>query len=211
MGIYYDSFDIKLDIHLSFNEAHQVDGGMEQREEDSSHPHSSHPVIPSCSLADDLNSLDISDTDREDTERNLEGGGGFHRSQFTDKGGGEAEGAVGHTITAITDELHPPMTGAMEQSKPAEHQGGDLCLAQERERKQEDDGKSIEATKMEVEGEDEEEEILTEGDSSFYQKALWADVEEQPLQQEALVESQVITEFVAYYFSICCVFYMYIL
>lgn len=203
MCIYYYSFDIKLDIHLSFNEAHQVDGGMEQREEDSSHSHSSHPVIPSCSLADDLNSLGVSDTDREDTERNLEGGGGFHRSQFTDKGVGEAKGAVGYTISAITDELHPPTTGAMEQSKPAEHQGGDLCLAQERERKQEDDGKSIEAMKMEVEGEDEEEEKLTEG-----QKALWADVEEQPLQQEALVESQVITEFVAYYFSICSAFYM---
>lgn len=208
MGVYYDLFDIKLDIHLSFNEAHQVDGGMEQREEDSSHSHSSYPVIPSCSQADKLNSLDISDTGREATERNLEGGGGFDRSQFTDKGGGEAEGAVGRTISAITDELHTPTTGAMEQSKPAEHQGGDLCLAQERERKQEDDGKSIEAMKMEVEGEDEEEEKPTEKDSSFCQKALWADVEEQLLQQEALVEIQVMTEFVDYYFSKCYAFYM---
>lgn len=179
---------------------------MEQRAEDSSHSQSSHPVIPSRNLADGLNSPDTSEKDGDDPDRELEGRDGFHGSQLTDRQGrdregGEAEGGVGYTISVTRNELHPSTTRGMEQSKPAEQQGGDIGLAQEREAKREveerDEEEAAEALEMEDEGDDEEEEKPKEGDTPFSQKALpvetlvsGADVEEQQLHWEALAEEK---------------------
>lgn len=160
---------------------------MEQRAEDSSHFQSGHPIIPSCNLADGLNSPDISGKDREDPDRELGERECFHGSQLTDRQGrdreqGEAEGGVGYSISVIRNELHPSSTGRMEQSKPAEQQGGDLGLAQERKAKREVEERAKEeaakALEMEDEGEDEEEEKPK------------ADVEEQQLHQVALAEEK---------------------
>lgn len=89
----------------------------------------------------------------------------------------------------------------MDQSKPAELQGGDLGLAPEKEAKREEEERDVEeaaeALEMEEEGEDEEEEKQKEGDSPFFQKALpvetlvsGAEVEVQQLHQEALAEEK---------------------
>ncbi|XP_044063729.1 consortin isoform X2 [Siniperca chuatsi] len=182
--------------------ARQVDGGMEKRAEDSSRSQSSHPVKPSINLADGLNSPEISEKDREDPDRVLEGRDCFQGSQLTDKQGsdsegGEAEGGVGYTTSVIGNELHPCTAGEMDQSNPAEQQGGDLALAQEKEAKREEEERDVEeaaeAMEMEDEGEDEEEEKQKERDSHFCQKALsvetlvsGAEVEVQQLHQEAL-------------------------
>lgn len=199
--------------------ARQVDGGMEQRAEDSSCPQSSHPVIPSINMCDGLNSPEISEKDREDPDRELEGGEGFHGSQLTDKQrrsnreGGEAEGGAGYTISVIGNELLPSTAGEMDQSKPAEQQGGDLGLAQEKEAKREEEQRDVEeaaeALEMEDEGEDEEEEKQKERDSPFCQKALpvetlvsGAEVEEQQLHQEALAEEKLHEE-TQVYIRIC--------
>lgn len=175
---------------------------MDQRAEDSSHSQSSHPVIPSGDLADGLNSPDISEKDRKDPDRGLEGGDSFRGSQLTvregmDKKGGEAEGGVGYTISVESNEQHPSTTEGMEQSKPAEQQGGDLGLAQEREANREvkDEKEASEALVMDDEEEDEEEEKVKEGDSASSHKSLpvetlvsEADVEEQQLHHEVLTE-----------------------
>ncbi|XP_051235147.1 consortin isoform X1 [Dicentrarchus labrax] len=183
--------------------ARQVDRGMEHKErgEDSSCSQSGHPVIPSIKLVDGLNSPEISEKDREDPDRELEGRDSFHESQLTDKQGrdgegGEAEGGVGYATSIMGNELHPSTAGEMDQSKPAEQQGGDLGLAQEKEVKREEEERDVEeaadALEMEDEGEDEEEEKQKVRDSPFCQKALpvetlvsGAEVEEQQLHQEA--------------------------
>ncbi|XP_073320291.1 consortin [Pagrus major] len=190
--------------------ARQVDDGMEQRAEDSSHSQSSRPVVPSINLTDGLKSPEISEKDREDPDRELEGRDSFHRSQLTDRqgsnrGGGEAEGGVGYTIPVIGNALHPSSSGEMDQSKPAEQQGGDLGLAQEKEeRREEEEGdveEAAEALEMEEEGEDEEEEKQKERGSPLCQEALpvetlvsGAEVEAQQLHQEALAEEKESTE-----------------
>nr|XP_046239869.1 consortin isoform X2 [Scatophagus argus] len=183
--------------------ARQVDG---ERAEDSCHFQSSHPVIPSINLVDRLSSPEISEKDREDPDRELKERDGLNGSQLTDRQGsdreeGEKEGGEGHAISVIRNELHPSTAGEMDQPKPAEQQGGDFGLAQEREANREegetDKEETAEALEMEDEGEDEEEERLKEGHSSFCQKALpvetlvsGAEVETQQLQQEALAEEQ---------------------
>lgn len=174
---------------------------MEQRAEDSSHSQSSHPVTPS-DLADGLNSPDTLEKDRKDPDRGLEEWDGFCGSQLTvrqgrDKKGGEAEGGIGCTISVERHEQHPSTTGGMEQSKPAEQQGGDLGLAQEREANREvkdrDVKEASEVLEMDDEEEDEEEEKLKEGDIALSRNTLpvealvsGAEVEEQQL--EALTE-----------------------
>lgn len=179
---------------------------MEQRAEDSSHSQSSHPVIPSGDIADGLNSPDTLEKDRKDPDRGLEGRDSFCGSQLTvrqgrDKKGGEAEGGIGYTISVERHEQHPSTTGGMEQSKPAEQQGGDLGLAQEREANREVKDRDVkeapEALELEMddEEEDEDEEKPKEGDITLSQNSLpvevlvsGADVEERQLHQEALTE-----------------------
>lgn len=176
--------------------AGQGDGEMEQRAEDSSHFQSGHPVIPSCNLADGLNSPDISGKDREDPDRELGESEGFHGSQLSDRERGETEGGVGYSVSIIRNELHPSTTGEMEQSKPAEQQGGDLGLRQERKAKREveerDKEEAAKTLAMEDEGDDEEEEKPKEG-NNFSQKThpmenlvSGANVEEQQLHQAVL-------------------------
>ncbi|XP_071344192.1 consortin isoform X2 [Trachinotus anak] len=190
----------------SFTSAHQVDGGIEKRAKDTSHSQSSDPVIPSINLADRLNSPESSEKDGDDPDRELDVRDGLHWSQLTDKQGsnregGEAEGGQGHTISAIGNGLHPSTAGEMDQSKPAEQQGGDLGPAEGKEAKREEEGRGVEeaaeALQMEDEGEDEEEEKQKEADSAFCQKALpvetlvsGAEVEVQQLHQEALAEEK---------------------
>ncbi|XP_040893155.1 consortin [Toxotes jaculatrix] len=190
----------------SCTSAHQVDGGMEQRAKDFSGSQSSDPVIPSVNLADRLNSPDISEKDREHPDRELEGRDCFHESQLTDRQGsdregGEAEGGVGHTISATGNGLHPSTAAEMDQSKPAEQQGGDLGPAEGKEAKREEEERDVEvaaeALEMEDEGEEDEEGKQKERGSAFSQKALpvetlvsGAEVEVQPLHQEAPAEEK---------------------
>ncbi|XP_018522197.1 consortin [Lates calcarifer] len=187
---------------LSCTSAHQVDGGLEQRAKDSSHSQLGDPVIPSINLADSINSPEISEEDREDPDRDLKGKDGLHGPRLTDKQGsdregGEAGGGVGHTISAVGNGLHPSTAGEMDQSKPAEQQGGDLGPAEGKEAKREEETRDVEeaaeALEMEDEGEEDEEEKQKERDSAFCQKALpvetlvsGAEVEVQQLHQEAL-------------------------
>uniref|UniRef100_A0A3Q1HYJ2 Consortin, connexin sorting protein n=1 Tax=Acanthochromis polyacanthus TaxID=80966 RepID=A0A3Q1HYJ2_9TELE len=171
--------------------AHQVEGGMEQRAEDSSCP-----VIPSINLPDRLSSSEISEKAREDPDS-------FHGSQLTDKRGndregGEAEGEVGFTISVLENGLHPSTARGMDQSNPAEQQGEDLGPAQEKEAKKEEEEtdveEAVEALEMEDDGEEEEEEEkMKERGSHFSQKAVpvetlvsGAEFEAQPLHQDAL-------------------------
>uniref|UniRef100_A0A3Q3J9H6 Uncharacterized protein n=1 Tax=Monopterus albus TaxID=43700 RepID=A0A3Q3J9H6_MONAL len=81
--------------------------------------------------------------------------------EHSDRGGGEAEGEVEYTITVIGNGQHPSIAGGMDQSKPAEQQGGDLGPAQEKEAKREEEEKGVEkaaeALEMKDEGEEEEE------------------------------------------------------
>ncbi len=179
---------------------------MEQRADNSPHSQSSNPVIPSINLADGLNSPEMSEIDRKDRDRELEGRDGFHGSQLSvrqgsDRDGGEVEGGAGDTISVIANELHPSSAEEMDQSKPAEPQGGDLGLAQEKEAKWEEEARDVEeateALEMEDEEEDEEEEKQMERDSRYSQKALpvetlvsGAEVEVQQLHQESLAEEQ---------------------
>lgn len=186
----------------SCTSVHQVEGGMEQRPEDSSCP-----VIPSSNLPDGLNSPDIAEKDREVRDRELEGRDGFHGSQLTDeqvsdREGGEPEGGVGHTISVIGNGLHPSTAGGMDQSKPAEQQGEDLGPAQEQEAKKEEEEidveEAAEAVEMEDEGEEEEgEETQKERDSPFSQKGLpvetlvsGAEVDVQQLHQDTLAQGK---------------------
>lgn len=177
-----------------FNKDDQVDERMEARDEDSSHSESSHPILTSCEIAD-AESLDINKMKRKDPEREMVGREGFHRSQLTDRGGGEAGEAVGCTISVLRDELHPSTSVALEQPKPAEQQGGDLCLTQERQAKKEAGESRQERTvstfKMDVEGEDEEEEKLRQRALPVETIVSGTEVEQELLHPEALALSQV--------------------
>ncbi|CAJ1048913.1 consortin [Xyrichtys novacula] len=163
--------------------------------EDSSHPQASRPVRPSINSADGHNSLEMSDKDRGDPDRLLQG------RASSDRDGGEPEEGIGCTIPVLGNDLHPSLTGEMDQSKPAEQQGGDLGLAQEKEAKREEEESEVEeaaeALEMEEEGEEEEEEKQGERDSTFHQGALpvetlisGAAVELQHLHQEAVAEEK---------------------
>ncbi|XP_041645254.1 consortin [Cheilinus undulatus] len=174
--------------------AHQSDRGMEQRAADSSHSLSSCPVKPSINLSDGHNSPEMSEKDRRDPDRESPG------RDFSDSEGRKPEEGVGRTISVIGNELHPSLTGEMDQPKPAEQQGGDLGLAEEKEAKREEETEveeAAEALEMEEEGEEEEEEKQRERESPFCQKALpvetlisGAEVEAQHLHQEARTEEK---------------------
>ncbi|XP_035484521.2 consortin isoform X2 [Scophthalmus maximus] len=169
------------------------------------------PVIPSIDLSDRLSFPENTEKNREDPDRVLDRKEGFHGSQLTDKQGsdregGEAEGGVGHTISAIENDLHPSTAGEMDQSKPAEQQGGDLGLAEGKEairaeEEERDAEKAAEAWEMEEEGEEEEKEKQNERDSVFCQKALpvdtlgsGAEVDEQQLHQEVQDEEKLLED-----------------
>ncbi|XP_030579624.1 consortin [Archocentrus centrarchus] len=188
----------------SYTSAHQVEGGMEQRAEDSSCS-----VMPSVNLPDGLSSPELSGKDREHPARESEGRNGFHGSQHTDEQGNdregrEAEGGVGCTISG--DGLHPSTAGGMDQSKPAEQQGQDLGPAQETEAKEGEEGNDVEeateALEMEDDGEEEEgEEKKKERDTLLSQKTLpvetvcsGAEVEVQQLHQDAGAQKQLHVE-----------------
>ncbi|XP_068171572.1 consortin isoform X2 [Antennarius striatus] len=157
--------------------AHQIHEGMEQR---SSHSQSCRPVKPSTGGAVRLNAPEISQTDTEDLHRGLDGRDDIDNSQLThghsrDVDEGKEEGE--YTNSVIKNELHPSNAEEMDQSKPAEQQGGVLSVVQEKEAKGEeeerdDDKEEVEAMEMEGEEEEEEEDNPKEGDTPFYQKAL---------------------------------------
>lgn len=157
---------------------------MEPRGGDSSPSDSRHPLLPS------RESPDVTQMKREDPERELVGGEGFRRSQLSGSGGGGPREGVGCTISGLRGELHPPTRAALEQPEPAEPLGGDLRLTRERQAKEEAGGSQEEDTapKMDVEGEDEEEEKLER--NTLEEEA---EVEQQLLEQEAGAEqSQVL-------------------
>ncbi|KAM6950745.1 consortin isoform 2-T2 [Lycodopsis pacificus] len=186
---------------------HQVDEGMEQRAQDPSRYQSSHPVTPSIELTDGLYSPEISEKDsRSDPLREVEGRVCSLGDQLTDKHGsnregGEAEGGVEYTTSVIGNGGHPSTAGEIDQSKPAEQQGGDLGPTQEKEAKGDEEEREVEeaaeALEMEDEGEEEEEERKKKKDSALCQEALpvetltsGADVEQQQLHQEAQAEEK---------------------
>lgn len=180
----------------SCTSVHQIEGGMEQRAEDSSHSQSSHPAT--ISSEDRLTSPEKSEKNREDPDGKLKGRDGVHGSPLTDREGG---GVPGYTIPVRGNGLHPLTAGEMDQSKPAEQQGGDLGPVQEKEAKKEEEQGDVEhaeeALEMEDEAEDEEEDKRKERDSPFCQKALpvetlvsEAEVEVQQLHQEAQAEEK---------------------
>lgn len=115
--------------------------------------------------------------------------------------GRESEEGKGGTISVPGNEVHPLLTGEMDQSKPAEQQGGDLGLAQEKEAKREEEESEVEeaaeALEMEDDGEEEEEERHELGDSPLCPRELpvetlisGAEVEVQHLHQEAITEEK---------------------
>ncbi|KAJ4947493.1 hypothetical protein JOQ06_009528 [Pogonophryne albipinna] len=129
----------------SSTSVHQVDEWMEPRGHDSSSPRSNPPVVPSINLTDHLDFPETSGREREDLNRE----GCFHGDQLTVKQGsdgevGEAEGGVEQTTSVIGNGLHPSTDGEMDQSKPAEQQGGDLGPAQEREAKKDEEESDLE-------------------------------------------------------------------
>ncbi|XP_072236445.1 consortin isoform X2 [Leuresthes tenuis] len=179
---------------ISPTSAHLVEGGMEQRAEDSLFP-----VMPSINLPERLNSPELSEKDGEDLNRKLEGRGIFYGSDKQGDGGmgEEAAGGVGCTISVVGNGLHPCTAVGMDQSMPAEQQGDHLGPVREKEAKGEEEEESdveeaAEALVMEdEEAEDEGEERHKEGDSSFCQTALpvetlvsGAEVEVQQLNQD---------------------------
>ncbi|KAK5873822.1 hypothetical protein PBY51_018826 [Eleginops maclovinus] len=186
----------------SSSSVHQVDEWMEPRGHNSSPPQISPPVVPSINLTDQLDSPEISAIEREDLSREA----CFHGDQLTVKQGSgdevrEEEGGVEQTTSVIRNGLHPSTAGEMDQSKPAEQQGGDLGPAQEREAKKDEEecdlGKAAEVLEMEDEGEEEEKERQKKRDAPLCQEALpvetlvsGAEVEVQQLQQEAREEGK---------------------
>ncbi|XP_029001281.1 consortin [Betta splendens] len=157
--------------------AHQVDGGIKQRTEDSSRSQPGHSITPSINVSDEFKAFEISKRDKEDPNRELQGRGSFHGSQLTDmehsdNEKGRAQRDVGHTITVIGNGLHPPTAGVMDQSKPAEQQGGDLGLTQGREAKVEEEETDVEVAVEALEMKDEEEEEQKDRDAESAQKDL---------------------------------------
>ncbi|XP_077376037.1 consortin [Festucalex cinctus] len=142
--------------------AHHIEVSRENRAEDSSCPQTSHPLTPSTNLPHQRDSPDSSEKDREAPECSLEGTAGFHGAELTDEeGSGREQGECPeHTISTVGDVLHPSEAGEMDQTKPAEQQGGDLGRAQEKEVDREDErsnvGEAAEALMMEDETEEEE-------------------------------------------------------
>lgn len=169
---------------------------MEQKPENSfcSAPPTNLPESPGSSS-------DVSETDREDPSRELERSGIFNGSlgtgeQGKDKTGGEGEGGAGCTISATGNRLHPSTAGSMDQSKPAEEQGEDLCQALKKEEKGEEEEceveEAAEALEMEDEGaEDEGEEKQKQVEKPIVETLVsGAEVELQQLNQDALLQQE---------------------
>lgn len=169
------------------NKDGHVDGRMETRDKESSHFESDPPVLPSCKITD-VESPGIAEK-REDPERKLVGGEGFHRSQLTERGEIKATEVEKCTISALRDELPPFTSVALEQPGPAEQQGGNLCLTKGRLPKQEAEEsfeeKTVNTLKMNVEAEAEEEEKVRQ---RVLQVVSRTDVAQLQLYQEALAE-----------------------
>lgn len=174
---------LTLSTFFFFFTANQVKGGAEQ---------SSQPVNPPINV-DSLHSLEKSEKNRADPDQQLEGRGTVHGSQLTDKegsdrGGGELEGGIEYTISVGGNGLHPSTSAEMDQSKPAELQGGEIGPTQENKVKEEEGEREVEkaAVEMEDEGEEEDE----EKEQAFPEEALISEPEEeaQQLHQEALLE-----------------------
>ncbi|XP_026149766.1 consortin isoform X2 [Mastacembelus armatus] len=183
----------------AYTSVHQV-RGMEQRSEDPFYPQSGHAVIPSNNVAD---STEVPSEDCENPDRELDERDNFHRSQLTDKECSDrerAEAEVACSITVLGNVLHPSRSGEMDQSNPAEQQGGDLVPALEKEAKREEEDRGVEAAgplEMKDEEEEEEEEKQKEKDYPLCQKALkvqmlvsGAEVEVQQLHQEAFLKEK---------------------
>ncbi|KAM9860560.1 consortin [Aulostomus maculatus] len=180
---------------------HQVDGG---RAEDFSCYQSNLPVTPSINLADRLNSPEKFKKERKDPDNKLKGRARSHGTELTkkegvDRTGGVADEGLGYTISVRGNELHCSTAGEMDQSKPAEQQGGDLDPSEEKEVDKEEGWNWEEAAKaleMEVEAEDEGEK-QRKRDSPPHQDVLpvetlvsGTNVEVEQLHQEAPVEKR---------------------
>lgn len=163
---------------------------METRDKESCHFESNHPTSPSCKITD-VESPGIAEK-REDPERELVGREGIHRSQLTDRGRGKAIEVERCTISAIRNEPHTSTSVALEQPGPAEQQGGDLCLAQERlakwEAQESCEKKTVNALKMNVKPEAEEEKKVRQRVLQVKTVLSGTDVAQQQLYQEALAE-----------------------
>lgn len=190
-----------------FNEDDQVVERMEARDEDSFHSESSHPIVTSCEIA--AESPRITKMKEKDPEREIVGKEGFHRFQLTDRGGGEAGEAVGCTISVLRDELHPSTSVALEQPDPAEQQGGDLCLTQDRQAKKEAaerrEERAVSALKMDVDGEDEEEEKLRQRALQVETIVSGTEVEQDtPLHPEVLAEKSQVPMNLLFFWCLQC-------
>ncbi|KAG7483299.1 consortin [Solea senegalensis] len=146
--------------------------------------------LPSCT----------SDQHRENPESEVEKRDGPCGCQLTEEQSSDREGGVGHTTSTKGNGLHPSTAGEMDQPKPAEQQGGDLGLAEEKEAKREEEQGDVEeaAEALEMEDEGEEEDEKCKGrDAALCQTALPVDtlvsgteVEVQQLHQEARAEEK---------------------
>lgn len=176
-----------------FNKDDQVDERMEGRDDDSSYS---------------VESPDITKMKRKDSEKDIVGREGFHNSQLSDRRGGEAGEAVGCTISVLRDELHPSTSVALEQPEPAEQQGGDLCLTQERQAKKEAgesrEERAVSAFKMDVEGEDEEEEKLRQRALRVETIVSGTEVGQEPLHPEALAEKSQVPQNLLFVLCLQC-------
>ncbi|XP_051918922.1 consortin [Hippocampus zosterae] len=137
--------------------ARHAEGRMENRAEDSSCPQTVHPLTPSIHLSHGLDYPD--EKDRESPECNLEGTDGFRGiERAKEEASGREQGECPEHTTA--EVLHPSEAGQMDQTKPAEQQGGDLGSTQEKEVNREDErsnvGEAAEPLMMEDETEEEE-------------------------------------------------------
>uniref|UniRef100_A0A3Q2Z8J4 Uncharacterized LOC109528367 n=1 Tax=Hippocampus comes TaxID=109280 RepID=A0A3Q2Z8J4_HIPCM len=164
--------------------ARHAEGRMENRAEDSSCPQTVHLLTPSIHLSHGLDYPDKKD--RESPECNLEGTDGFHGTERAEEeaSGREQGECPEHTTPALRDVLHPSEAGQMDQTKPAEQQGGDLGSTQEKEVNREGErsnvGEAAEPLMMEDETEEEEGEGGTKAVSGL-------DVQVEHLHQETQV------------------------
>ncbi|XP_013872649.1 consortin isoform X2 [Austrofundulus limnaeus] len=174
------------DLQPSCTSTPQVEGGMEQRAEDSSSS-----VRPSSNFLEKLNPPE---KDREDPSEELEGRGILHESKLMEKQshGSEVKGGAECTISTMGNGLHPSSAADMDRSSSAEQQGEDLGPAQEREAKREeverDTEEAKEALAMEDEGADDEEEEVEEVSVETLNSG--AELEEEQLQTDGLIQEK---------------------
>ncbi|XP_061621865.1 consortin isoform X2 [Phyllopteryx taeniolatus] len=167
-----------------------IEGRMENRAEDSSCPQTSHPLTPSIILSHRLDSPNSTEKDREVPECNSEGRASLHGTELTDEkeGSGREQGeCLEHATSAPGNVLHPSEAVQMDQTKPAELQGGDLGLALEKEVDWEDEGSNVGEAAEPLMMEDETEEEEGEVESKVLRGI---DVEVEHLHQEPQVEGK---------------------